>query len=495
MNNGNKDQSSRDEDAMPKVFISYSWTSVEHRDRIRRYAERLIENHVNVLLDIWDLTAGQDKNAYMEQMVVDPSVTHVLAFIDKRYTEKANARKDGVGTESQIISQRLYSSVDQTKFVPIFCEKDETGKLSAPCFFESRIGFDFSTPDAENANWEPLIRFLFGKPEFVKPKLGPVPQFLDEKNALPVLPTSPIFDRFKDVCSLREMSFDAVSYDYVDAVVSYLDGLRLRKMPAQKELDTYDEIVYSQLIGLLPLRNQFLEWMSMYIQQTADADLIAFIGVLFPKLAELRGRPPELTCWNDGVGLFDVMEIWVYEIVLYLVAMLIKYRRDIVLHDVLFARYYMMSGSSLPRKDLYGISEFHCVARSFYNRNQRLELSRMDLLADWVKEHSSAKFATFEELMGADGVLYLTSLLKPMQSYWYPRTYVYAEWGGQQIALFDAARDVTYAGRLLKMFGEKDLGVLKSKIEKFKDKQGYSSDRIFHYFYSAIGYEQWGTLN
>ena len=106
---------------MPKVFISYSWSSVDYKDRIRHYAERLRENHVDVLLDIWDLSAGQDKNAYMEKMVTDPSVTHVLVFIDKRYTEKANARKDGVGTESQIISQRLYSSVDQSKFIPIFC--------------------------------------------------------------------------------------------------------------------------------------------------------------------------------------------------------------------------------------------------------------------------------------------------------------------------------------------------------------------------------------
>lgn len=260
----------------PKVFISYSWTSIEHRDRIRRYAERLRENHVDVVLDIWDLAAGQDKNVYMEKMIADPSVTHVLAFIDKRYTEKANARKDGVGTESQIISQRLYSSTDQTKFIPVFCEKDESGKLSAPFFFESRIGFDFSTPNAENDNWEPLIRFLFGKPEFTKPALGPMPAFLDEKNAPVVLPTNRAFARFKEVCNKSLSGPKVAAAEYVDLLLAHLDEFRVRELPGRKVLEVYDETVQAQLNKLLPLRNQAVEWMDMQILLSNDEDLVEF---------------------------------------------------------------------------------------------------------------------------------------------------------------------------------------------------------------------------
>ena len=131
----------------PKVFISYSWSSQAHRDRIREYAERLIGDNVDVILDQWHLREGQDKNAFMEKMTTDPTVTHVLVFLDKQYATKANQRKAGVGTESQIISQEVYKKVDQEKFIPIACELDENEEAYSPTFFASRIWIDFSSPE------------------------------------------------------------------------------------------------------------------------------------------------------------------------------------------------------------------------------------------------------------------------------------------------------------------------------------------------------------
>jgi hypothetical protein len=56
---------------------------------------------------------SQDKYHFMERMVTDSQVTHVLVICDKQYAEKADARKDGVGTESQIISKEVYDKVEQ----------------------------------------------------------------------------------------------------------------------------------------------------------------------------------------------------------------------------------------------------------------------------------------------------------------------------------------------------------------------------------------------
>ena len=47
---------------------------------------------VNVVIDIWDLREGQDKNSFMESMTTDESITHVLAICDAEYTRKANSR-------------------------------------------------------------------------------------------------------------------------------------------------------------------------------------------------------------------------------------------------------------------------------------------------------------------------------------------------------------------------------------------------------------------
>lgn len=62
------------DDKMPKVFISYSWSS----DRlVLELAQRLISHGVDVVLDKWELKEGQDKYAFMERCVDDPDITKV----------------------------------------------------------------------------------------------------------------------------------------------------------------------------------------------------------------------------------------------------------------------------------------------------------------------------------------------------------------------------------------------------------------------------------
>jgi len=149
----------------PKVFISYSWTTQTHQDRVLDWAERLRADGVDVVLDLYDFKEGHDKFAFMERMVNDPGVTHVLIFSDKMYASKADSRRSGVGTESQIISKEVYESVQQSKFIPIVCEfVADTHEACLPTFLKSRKWIDFSTPELVNNNWERLIRLLFGKP-------------------------------------------------------------------------------------------------------------------------------------------------------------------------------------------------------------------------------------------------------------------------------------------------------------------------------------------
>ena len=122
-------------DTPPKVFISYSWTNQQHQDRVREWAERLINDNVQGVMDLFDLKEGDDKYAYMERMVADDSVTHVLMFCDRRYAEKADKQKDtsGVGTESQIISGEIYSTSRSRNSYRSFASSAPTGTLT--CLF------------------------------------------------------------------------------------------------------------------------------------------------------------------------------------------------------------------------------------------------------------------------------------------------------------------------------------------------------------------------
>ena len=98
---------------IPKVFISYSWSS---SDRVLELAERLMANGVNVILDKWDLKEGHDKYAFMEQSVNNPEVDKVLIICDKAYADKANNREGGVGDETVIISTEIYGNAAQEKY-------------------------------------------------------------------------------------------------------------------------------------------------------------------------------------------------------------------------------------------------------------------------------------------------------------------------------------------------------------------------------------------
>src|SRR5690242_2334494 len=126
----------------PKVFISYSWSSDLHQKWVISLAERLAGDGVDVVLDLWELREGQDKYAFMERMATDSTISRVLAICDKQYAEKADARKKGVGTESQIMSKEIYDKVDQKKFVAIVTEYFDDGEPCLPTFFKTRKFID-----------------------------------------------------------------------------------------------------------------------------------------------------------------------------------------------------------------------------------------------------------------------------------------------------------------------------------------------------------------
>lgn len=117
--------------AVPKVFVSYSWSSDEHTAWVADLGERLMSDGIDVVLDQWSLEDGHDVNVFMEKMVSDPSIKRVVIISDAVYASKADGRKGGVGTETQIISKEVYDSVDQNKFVPVLKERDEQGNACA----------------------------------------------------------------------------------------------------------------------------------------------------------------------------------------------------------------------------------------------------------------------------------------------------------------------------------------------------------------------------
>ena len=165
------------EDGIPKIFISYAWGS---SDLVLELAQRLVSHGVDVVLDKWDLKEGQDKYAFMERCVNDSEITKVLIICDKAYAQKANERTGGVGDETVIISSEIYGNTKQEKFIPIIAERDEEGQPYAPTYIKTRIYIDLSNQETYEVEYEKLLRNIYEKPQFVKPKLGKRPEWIDD---------------------------------------------------------------------------------------------------------------------------------------------------------------------------------------------------------------------------------------------------------------------------------------------------------------------------
>jgi len=240
----------------PRVFISYSWSSPGHQDRIRQWAEQMVNDGVEVVLDVWDLNEGDDKYAFMEKMVTDESVTHVLVFSDSEYTAKADARKAGVGTESQIISREVYSKVQQSKFIPVVCEFNDGGEPFLPTFLKSRIWIDFSSPEAANDNWERLIRVLYGKPVFEKPTLGKAPTYITTDVMVPASPAVAKFAALKQAVLLDKKGLKLYRRDFLDACYNFADALRVRERP---DVTNMGERVLEDCGKLKPVRDHIVD--------------------------------------------------------------------------------------------------------------------------------------------------------------------------------------------------------------------------------------------
>lgn len=164
----------------PKVFISYAWADKEYENLVLEFASQLMSVGIDVVLDKWDLSEGNDTYAFMEKCVNDSTITNVLMLLDPVYAQKANAHKGGVGTETQIISAKVYKEVNQDKFIPIVMKKDDDGNICKPTYLESRLHFDLTNEEDYDDTFQRLVKKLYGIDTYIKPDLGNEPDWVEK---------------------------------------------------------------------------------------------------------------------------------------------------------------------------------------------------------------------------------------------------------------------------------------------------------------------------
>ena len=302
--------------AQPKVFISYSWTSPQHEQWVLDLAERLSGDGIITVLDKWDLKEGQDKHVFMEQMVNDVSIKKVLVVCDRVYQTKADDRKGGVGTETQLISKEVYENTVQEKFIPIVREYDDAGKPCIPHYMASRIYIDLSSDEKFEESYQKLIRNLYDKPLLKRPTLGIPPAYIAEEEQI-VLKTSHKVTEIKNALLNDRRSSNGLISDYLDTVISSLEDFRL----SGGSVTDFDDRVVETIEKMLPVRDDFIDFVFTVFKYQETVDLEKFHN-FFEKLIPFSYRPVDVQSYTEVD--YDNYKFFTYELILNFVAILLK---------------------------------------------------------------------------------------------------------------------------------------------------------------------------
>ena len=238
----------------PKVFISYAWGSEEYQNKVLSFADQLVSVGIDVIIDKWDLAEGNDTFAFMERCVNDSTVTNVLMLLDPIYAKKATDHSGGVGTETQIISAKVYQEVEQTKFIPVIMERDVDGSVCKPTYLQGRLHFDLSIPEDYDRTFQHLVKRLFGEEIYTKPPLGSKPAWVEKAVPTPFKSLS-AYDSLKisQPLDVKHFAFRKYLSDISDRIVSLAKQNQEYNLSSEEYLNLYGstEIIRTDYLALL----------------------------------------------------------------------------------------------------------------------------------------------------------------------------------------------------------------------------------------------------
>lgn len=397
----------------PKVFISYAWGSQDYQMKVLALATTLVGDGIEVLLDKWEISAGNDMNYFMERSVADPTVTNVLILLDENYANKANSKSGGVGTETQIISQQVYASVDQTKFIPVVFERNANGEICKPVYLQGRYHFDLSVAETYDKEYQSLVRALFGVEAYKKPEIGKKPSWVDEQ--ITASPKSlAAYDSLKE--NRPELVKEEMLFNYLEEIEKRIMEYASESYPANLEFETYLKAYANNR----SIRNDYLMLLGKSAYCNNRAELLGdFFERTHNKLEE-----------NSNIG-YELSKVFLHELFLYTIAGMLKRNANKEI-GYLLGRTYFTSRPTLDRATgtsfnlFYSGSEHTNLDNAVKKRDGQNYYSGT---AHFWTETIDVDYCTKDDFVSADLLCYNYAIYGNgyLDSWaWFPVTYVYA---------------------------------------------------------------------
>lgn len=448
-------------EAPPRVFISYSWTTPEHEGRVLELAKRLASHEVHVVLDKWDLREGQDKYQFMEQAVIDPAITKVLLICDKRYQEKADSREGGVGDETMIISPQLYGRTTETKFIPVVFEKDAADKPYLPAYIASRIYIDLSDENQYEDEYEKLIRNIYGEPENKRPALGKKPEWISETKT--------------DFAPLRDLQ---------NQIRGAANNKRKEEILCRRFQDKFCTMLFqdfdlsgttvtgalldAKISEMKPMRDIYTDHLELMLgEDVSIADVVtSFFECLYNTTHCVSS-----TKTSFAANIVEHFDFFVWESFVCTVALLFHDERYKDIHDILCHTYFLKRDLCNQSAEEQSYLHFRQYFRTLENECNKPDANGNKLITYSGKlllEREKKPHLTQEILCSTDVKLYHLSYLVKIpgfEEFWFPTSYVYQGYS----SLWRKLKSRKYCQAILPLFGVKTIDALKELITDFSD--------------------------
>lgn len=481
-----------EDDKTPKVFISYSWSSDE---LVLDLAKRLVAHGVDVVLDKWDLKEGNDKYEFMERCVNDSEITKVLIICDKIYAQKANDRTGGVGDETVIISSEIYGNARQEKFIPIIAERDEEGKEYVPIYIKTRIYIDLSDPAKYEEEYEKLLRNIYEKPQFIKPKLGKRPEWLDEEKS----DFFPIKDLIRQIrgsntVNKRKNCISRFREDYVEVLKPYY------------VYNVNPEEAYNNFLNTKPIRDIYLDFMESIVEVEDNyAEVLAeTFEYLYNKLSCVRTFNLQASSAYETD--FDVYKTLLWEVFICTIAYFRHTKDYMAINTLLTYTYFLETssfGGAIKPNNYTAFRHFNKIIENQYKPTSEMK-NKYTLIGDVIcNQREKFPIYTSEAIAEADLFLYQVcnayDLVEDNQNwvgiYWFPGCYVYVKNKGLE---WEKMKSRRYCKKMQILFGVDNIEQLKEKIAKceYDSNMKYSGSwEAAPAILSVIKLEDIGSLN
>lgn len=434
----------------PKVFISYAWTDDDFSSKVASFVNRLRQDGIDTVFDQTDLKFGNSMIQFMESSVRDANITNVLLLLTPEYKEKADSKKGGVGTETQIISAEVYEDVGNTKFIPIiFDTRGKTFKDCLPIYLKTRYCIDLSNIENYENNYNSLVRTLYGVPSAIKQPLGSKPEWVDN-------PDSINYDQ--NVIGFIKNYAISNSDKYVILKGKEIySGLikQIKNINFQNDFDPkFFKNEYSKLAAT---RNTFLH---LIFEIIVNDNLLDFLIYCFDQLSFYIN---ELILANSSHYKVYMLTIFKHELIVSCIAILYKANQYNVINSLISTSYISYSENMgvtfnsyfYCYSDVYNFCKQLNVALSS-DKNKRLYCG----LADFWVHNTCVPLISLEDFVNSDILISNLALLNGDR--WFPLSYVYRARNPKWLRnIAVSLTSKTLSQRILGLFGVNNFDELK----------------------------------